>query len=116
MIAVSSVGADTNARTFYLRVKGEVEAALGKIGFRRLDILRPGLLRGERGELRLAERIAMVLSPVADLLLQGKNRKYRSIQAGVLADAILVLAKQRAGGRFVHEHDAILYARRRGGG
>ena len=116
MIAISSVGADTNARTFYLRVKGEVESALGKLGFRRLDIVRPGLLRGERGELRLAERIAMWLSPVADLLLHGKNRKYRSIQAGVLADAILVLSKERAGGRFVHEHDAILYARRRGGG
>ncbi len=116
MVMVSSVGALTNARNLYLRVKGETEAAVVKLGFRRLDILRPGLLRGPRGELRLAERMAMWLSPVADLLLRGKYRKYRSIRAEVLAQAIFALAKERAGGRFVHEHDAILYALRRRGG
>src|SRR5205085_9625313 len=48
MIAVSSVGADAGSRAFYLRVKGEMEAALSALGFDRLDIVRPGLLRGDR--------------------------------------------------------------------
>ena len=30
----------------YLRLKGEMEAALAGLGFDRLDIVRPGLLRG----------------------------------------------------------------------
>ena len=45
MIAVSSVGADAMAKNFYLKVKGETEQGLGRIGLQRLDILRPGLLR-----------------------------------------------------------------------
>ena len=57
MVVVSSVGADPHAKQFYLRVKGEVEKELGRVGFHRLDILRPGLLRGERGgDRRPAER------------------------------------------------------------
>lgn len=114
MIAVSSVGADAGAKNFYLRVKGEVEQQLGKVGLPRLDVIRPGLLRGPRAELRPAERIGMVLSPLADLLMLGKHRKYRSVKADVVARAIVGLSKEKAAGRFVFEHDAILRAARRG--
>ena len=114
MIAVSSVGADAGAKNFYLRVKGEVEQQLGKVGLPRLDVIRPGLLRGPRAELRPAERIGMVLSPLADLLMLGKYRKYRSVKADVVARAIVGLSKEKAAGRFVFEHDAILRAARRG--
>ena len=49
-IAVSAAGANRHLRDdLYLQVKGEVEEALIKMKFRRLDILRPGLLRGPRG-------------------------------------------------------------------
>jgi len=116
MIVVSSVGANAGAKNFYLRVKGETEEALSKLRFRRLDILRPGLLRGPRAELRPLERMAMWFSPLIDLFLRGKNTKYRSIKVSVLADAIFALAKEKAAGRFVHEHEAILYALRRRGG
>lgn len=116
MIVVSSVGADLTARSFYLRVKGETEGALAKLGFRRLDILRPGLLRGPRDEVRPAERLAQWFSPLIDLVLNGKYRKFRSIRIAVLADAIFALAREKAAGRFVHEHDAIAYALRRRGG
>lgn len=115
-IAVSSVGASAASRNFYLRVKGEVEEALGKLRFERLDILRPGLLRGKRGELRPAERIAMLASTFTDLLLHGQLSKYRSVRASTVADAILALAAEKAGGRFVHEHDAIVRAAGRLGG
>ena len=71
MIAVSSVGADAMSKTFYLRVKGEVERDLAKAGFKRLDILRPGLLKGHRdNDRRAGERMAIVASPMADLLLR----------------------------------------------
>ena len=114
MIAVSSVGADPMARNFYLKVKGETEQALGKLGLTRLDILRPGLLRGPREELRPAERIGMIASPLADMMLLGAYRKYRSIRCETVAQAIVGLTREAMAGRFVFEHDAILRAARKG--
>ena len=110
-IAVSSVGALASSGNRYLRVKGEVEDALAKLKFERLDILRPGLLRGNRGsDRRVGERLAILASPIADLLLHGGARKYRSVRATAVADAILALAVEKPRGRFVHEHDAIVRA------
>jgi uncharacterized protein YbjT (DUF2867 family) len=110
-ISVSSVGAHILAKTFYLQVKGEVERDLAKVHFRRLDILRPGLLRGARpDDLRLVERLGIVAAPLANLMLQGSYRKYRAIEAATVADAALALALTKPGGRFAHDHDAILRA------
>ena len=113
MIVVSSVGADAMAKNFYLRVKGEVEQQLGKLGIPRLDVLRPGLLHGPRAERRPAEKLAMLASPLADLALHGLYRKYRSIKAETIAKAIVGLTHEKAAGRFVFEHDAILRAARK---
>src|SRR5688500_5615709 len=72
VVLVSSAGAAPHAKAFYLRVKGEVEAAVTKLRFRRLDILRPGLLRGSRPKgLRPLETVGKLASPLTDLLLHG---------------------------------------------
>lgn len=116
MIAVSSVGADRTSGNFYLRIKGETEQALGKLGFRRLDVLRPGLLRGRRAQRRGLESIGQVFAPLADLLfLHGKYRRFRSIRASAVAQAIFALAQAKAQGRFVHDFDAMQRALRRVG-
>jgi uncharacterized protein YbjT (DUF2867 family) len=117
MIAISSVGANAAARSYYLRVKGEMEMALGKVGFRRLDILRPGLLLGTRiDDRRPGERLAAILSPLFDRLLHGKHRQFRSIAADKVARTIFALVKERAAGRFVHDNDAMHRVLRRHGG
>lgn len=113
-IFVSSVGASLASKTVYLRVKAEVENALAKLRFKRLDILQPGLLRGIRhGDVRPAEGVGRIASPLMDALLHGSWRRYRSISAHRIAEAILSFSKEKAGGRFVHEHDAMLRAARR---
>ncbi|MEO6040299.1 MAG: NAD(P)H-binding protein [Croceibacterium sp.] len=113
-VLVSSAGADAFAKAFYLRVKGETEAALAKLRLRRLDILRPGLLRGSRGnDRRLLERIGIIASPLTDLASRGPRRKYHSIDAALVAAAALQAAGEKAQGRFVHDHDAILRLARR---
>ena len=113
-VLVSSVGANATGKGFYLRVKGEVEAALTALRFRRLDILRPGLLRGARAsERRPLERLALLASPLADLLLHGDKRRYRSIDARTVAAAALQLTREKAAGRFVHENESIVRAARR---
>lgn len=113
-VLVSSVGADTASRALYLRVKGQVESALRKLKFARLDILRPGLLRGPRsGERRVRERLAIAFAPLANLFLHGQRRRYRAIDARIVARAALEGAREKARGTFVHEHDAILRLQRR---
>ena len=39
--------------------------------------------------------------------------RFRSISAAHMAEAILDLAQEKAGGRFVHEYDALMRAARR---
>jgi uncharacterized protein YbjT (DUF2867 family) len=115
MILVSSVGADSGSNNFYLRTKGEAEAQVRKLGFERLDILRPSLLVGKRRESRPLEQMAMLFAPVMNLLLHGRARRYRAIRTSELAETILALAHERAGGKFVLEYDAMRYAAKRMG-
>ena len=112
-IVVSSVGADPHARSFYLRVKGETEAALTRTGQARLDILQPGLLLGRRGEWRPGEALGQVLAPLAPLLLHGGARRFRPIAARTIAEVILALAHHKARGRFVHDYDGMIRLLRR---
>ncbi|MFO6445623.1 NAD(P)H-binding protein [Erythrobacter sp. NE805] len=113
MVLVSAAGADPRSKSFYMRVKGETEEALTRIGFKRLDILHPGLLRGERqGDLRFAERAALIAAPLIDPLLSGSWERYRSVDAGLVAEAALGLALRRAGGRFTHDNEAMRRAAR----
>lgn len=108
MISVSSVGASAKSAGFYLRTKGETDEGLKHLAFERLDILRPGLLTGERGgERRLGERIGVMVSPLTDALLHGSFRRYRSIDSRIVAKAIANLAISGGQGDFIHENVAI---------
>jgi uncharacterized protein YbjT (DUF2867 family) len=108
MILVSSVGADPSARAFYLRVKGETEQALRSLDFPRLDIVRPGLLRGDRGpERRLGERIGIALGPLTNLLLRGRLDRFAPIDADIVAAAVLRLAMHDEPGTFIHHNRAL---------
>ena len=107
-IAISSTMADSSASSFYLKTKGEAEDLLRAQKFDRLDIIRPGLLRGERtNDNRMGERLAIAASPVLDLLLHGKFRRYRSILASDVAATIVALIGANASGEYVHENDGI---------
>lgn len=109
MISVSSVGASGASSNFYLATKGRVETELAALGFDRVDILRPGLLLGDRkGPRRTGEAIGMALAPLTDALMQGPLRRYRSVRADSVARAILALAATGGTGVHVHEHDAIM--------
>ena len=113
-VLVSSAGANPLSSAFYLRVKGEIEAAVTKLRFRRLDILRPGLLRGPRGnDRRPLERLGIIASPVTDLFLSGAKAGFRSISAHTVAAAATQCSREKAQGRFVHDNDGIRRAARR---
>ena len=112
-VLISAAGADMRSKNLYLRTKGEVEQAVSKVGLKRLDILQPGLLRGSReGDLRPIEAIAQIASPLIDPLLPAKWEMYRSVDADLVAEAVLGLALRKAAGRFTHNNEAMKRAAR----
>ncbi len=103
---VSSVGAHAASRNFYLGTKGKVESSIANVGFERIDILRPGLLRGRRtGPIRMGERIGIALSPLTDVLTPAVLSHYRSIPAAYVAAALADLAGTQEPGTFIHQND-----------
>ena len=104
-LVVTAVGAQPDASVFYSRVKGELERDLQKMGFSRLDILRPGLLIGARKASRPLEAFLQHIAPIADRIMLGAWRRYRSIEARALAHCLLALASQQTPGVFIHQFD-----------
>lgn len=102
-LVVTAVGADTESRAFYSRIKGAVEIELTTIGFDRLDILRPGLLLGQRQSRRFVEQFLQVLSPAIALITRGPWARYASISAEQLAGALLALCHETSPGIFYHQ-------------
>jgi len=89
---ISSVGANAKSHNFYLRVKGELEnAILSMSGLDNACAVRPSLLLGERKEMRLAEKLASVISPFLSPLLLGGLMKYKPVQAGDVAAQMIRL-------------------------
>lgn len=105
---VSSIGADPDSRSFYLRTKGEAERAVQELGFERTVVLRPALLEGERHEVRLGERIGGVVLGVLSPLMVGTLRRWRPISARTVARATLEsLCAPTTSGMRILESDAI---------
>ena len=102
-LVVTAVGADPGSRALYSRVKGAVEIELTTIGFDRLDILRPGLLLGQRQSRRFVEQVLQDLSPAIALITRGPWARYASISAEQLAGALLALCHEKSPGVFYHQ-------------
>lgn len=95
---VSALGADPDSRVFYSRTKGEVEQALGDIGFDSLTLLRPGLLGGDRTQHRAGERWAQrILGALGSVV----PRRYRVVPPERVAAALLDAALDARPGRHV---------------
>ena len=106
-ILVSSVGANSKSKNFYLNLKGEIEDAVKTQGLKSVYIMRPSLLLGERKETRLIESISKKLMPVFSFLIPAK---YKPIQASDVAKAMLAAAKKSDEGFFTWEYNAIKHS------
>lgn len=63
---VSGFASDSKSCFFIPKIKGQCEEAVGKIGFQKLVIYRPGLLRCIRNERRPLETLARYISNILD--------------------------------------------------
>lgn len=86
LLLVSSVGADSSSSNFYLRLKGEVEDAIGKMPIPYVGIFQPSLLLGNRNEFRLGERISQLIMPIFSFIIPSK---YKPIAAKSIAKAMI---------------------------
>jgi uncharacterized protein YbjT (DUF2867 family) len=103
-ILVSSVGANSKSGIFYTRMKGELDEAVAKIGFRNLAILRPASLTGDRNEKRIAEKISI---PILNILTRFMMKKYRPISDKTVAKAMINAALMQPTGKTVFEADEV---------
>jgi uncharacterized protein YbjT (DUF2867 family) len=110
-LVVSAVGADPSSRVFYNRVKGEMEAAVKRLPFRALWIVRPSLLLGDRKEFRLGERIAELVSRPLAIFFFGRYRRYRPVHARDVAAAMVRLALEEGTGGVVESESVPAVAR-----
>lgn len=92
-VLVSSIGADPHSRNFYLRTKGETEAALAQLGYAQLIVLRPSFIddEGTRGQYRAAERLTLPFARIVFSVF-GKTSRYAPVRADVIAKAAVRLA------------------------
>lgn len=91
-IVVTSLGANSSSKTFYTRVKGELERDLQQLGYPSLTFVRPSLLLGDRHEPRFGEQVAMLLMLTFSRLIP---RAWRAVSARAVAEAMVRVAGER---------------------
>ena len=100
-VLVSSVGANSKSRSFYLKLKGEVEDAIKEVGLKSVHLMRPSVLFGDRKENRIGERIGKAAIQATSFLWPSK---YKPIHARDVAKAMIAAVKKNREGFFVYEY------------
>ena len=93
LLVISSLGASSRSKIFYSRTKGEMEQAVLNQNIPHTYILRPSLILGQRNEKRFGESLGVVVFKLVNVFLIGRLKKYRSIEADCIADAMITLAE-----------------------
>jgi len=112
---VSAIGADPGSRVFYTRVKGEAERDVAALGYDCVEIFQPSLLLGARPQPRPGERVAIAGSSAVAGLMIGRLRRYRPIEAGDVAAAMLAALRLGRSGVRTHTYDQIMALARAAG-
>ena len=90
LLFVSSLGADSNASSFYLSLKGDIEDAVEKLKLTSTSIFRPSVLLGNRNEARFMERIAQIIMSYLIIFIPSK---YKPIDADIVARSMVNTSK-----------------------
>jgi uncharacterized protein YbjT (DUF2867 family) len=101
---ISAMGANPKSGVFYSRVKGEMEEAIGLLGYKSVSIARPSFLVGDREALlqnsRPGEKIALVAMKLLNPLIP---KNYQAVQAcDVAANLYAQVRRAKAGATVLH--------------
>ena len=102
---VSSAGADINNKSFYLKLKGEIEKEVESKQLNSSTVYRPSLLLGNRKENRFGEKVAQILIPLISFLFPDN---YKPIKASDVAKAMVTESKKIEPGFKIYHYRDIL--------
>ena len=89
---VSAIGANSKSKNFYNSLKGELEDKLKEMNLGVLRIFQPSLLISKREDGRFLEELFIKISPIFQILLRGKAKKYSPIEASLLGKEMVRFA------------------------
>lgn len=87
---LSSVGASSGSRSFFLRSKGELENALRALPFKRLTLVHPSMILTPENRYGLSQALTLAIWPRLDAVLRGPLKKLRGVPVEVLGRAIAI--------------------------
>lgn len=108
LAVISSIGASSSSKNYYLKAKGDMEDFLAGLNLPRLVILRPSLLLGKREEFRLAEKVSSVVLKPLKNMMTGFMRKYRPVETSTVANAMFRSLISAEEGVTVVDNEAIV--------
>ena len=106
-VFVSSGFADPKNSGDYLKFKGEVEQELKRLNFTKLGLLRPSFLLGDRKEIRIGEKIGILIFKLLSPLFMGPLKKMKPIHSEKVAKAMIKIANENLE-KTVFESDEIV--------
>lgn len=106
-LIISAIGANPQSGIFYNRTKGMVEEGLRELAFSSTHIFRPSLLLDTRKELHIGEKIGGVVSKPLSFAMVGVLKRYRPIEAHLIAKAMYIVAQRNATGFNIYESEEI---------
>jgi len=90
-ILISSTGASSKSRFFYMKMKGMLEDAVKQIPFQHIHIMRPNILEGPRTERRAGEMLGLKFIKMFNTI--GLLKKMKPTHVNDLANQMIELAK-----------------------
>ena len=90
--AVSAIDANSKSKNFYNSLKGELEDKLKEMNLGILRIFQPSLLISKREDERFFEELFIKISPIFQILLKGKAKKYSPIEVSLLGKEMVRFA------------------------
>ena len=85
---LSSVGANSSSKSFYLKTKGELNDSLRELNFERLSLFQPSMILTPKNRYGFSQAIILKVWPKLNFIFQGKAKKYRGIKVEELGKAI----------------------------
>ena len=102
---VSSAGADIKNKSFYLKLKGQIEQEVKSYKLNSSSVYRPSLLLGKRTESRYGEQLAQFIIPLISFMMPSN---YKPIEAIKVAKAMVNESKKYSPGFKIFHYNQIL--------
>ncbi|MCO5233988.1 MAG: NAD-dependent epimerase/dehydratase family protein [Chitinophagales bacterium] len=104
---VTALGTNHPSSIFYNQVKYELTQSLIRERFQILNIIQPSLLIGDRGEIRIGEKIGQKVFEWTNSLWIGPFKKYAGIEGRQVAKAMVAISKKQQHGIFKYPSDQL---------